>query len=487
MSQIILEKNEDLPDVSEFLETIKKERDFFGAEPEIYITRAPGRLDVMGGIADYSGSVVLEMPIAEAALVALQKQDLRVLQIKSLGAEENNRTQYFEMSLDDFQENGKPISYARANARFATDKATRWAAYIAGAVLILSCELGIEFKQGGRILIDSKVPEGKGVSSSAAVEVAAMSAIAAAFDISLDVRSLAVLCQKVENLIVGAPCGIMDQMASAAGQANQLLAMICQPAEVLGLEKIPDELAVWGIDSGIRHSVGGGDYGSVRTGAFMGYRIIAEIAGLKTKETAFDGILEIEDAEWNGYLANIPPAEFEAKYAKHLPQEISGAEFLEKYQGITDAVTRVLPEKTYAVYNPTAHPIYENLRVRWFAKLLNSKLTEMDLFKLGELMYESHESYTACGLGTSETDLLVDLVKKSENLYGAKITGGGSGGTVAVLGKKGADAEIERIAGEYEKQTQYRPHIFSGSSHGAAAFGFLTIKKKKNFLFRSNF
>ena len=61
-------------------------------------------------------------------------------------------------------------------------------------------ERGVLFKQGARILIDSRVPEGKGVSSSAAIEVAVMNAVAAAFDISIAPREMALLCQMVENL-----------------------------------------------------------------------------------------------------------------------------------------------------------------------------------------------------------------------------------------------------------------------------------------------
>lgn len=63
------------------------------------------------------------------------------------------------------------------------------------------------------------------------------------------------LCQKVENHVVGAPCGVMNQMASACGEANKLLAMVCQPAEVLGLVEIPPCVQIWGIDSEIKHSV----------------------------------------------------------------------------------------------------------------------------------------------------------------------------------------------------------------------------------------
>ncbi len=69
--------------------------------------------------------------------------------------------------------------------------------------------------------------------------------------------------------------GVMDQMASLLGQQHRLLALLCQPAEPLAFVEIPGSLAVWGIDSGIRHAVSGADYGSVRIGAFMGYRLIA--------------------------------------------------------------------------------------------------------------------------------------------------------------------------------------------------------------------
>jgi len=93
---------------------------------------------------------------------------------------------------------------------------------------------------------------------------------------------------------------------------------------------------------------------------------------------------------------------------------------------------------------------------------------------VGELMYESHESYSSCGLGSRGTDLIVSLVRAegpSKGMYGARITGGGSGGTVAVLGRSDAYPAIRRIVDAYEKQTGYRPCVFSGSSDGASKFG----------------
>jgi galactokinase len=464
-----------MPDVSAFVETLRSARGFFESGPEVYISRAPGRLDVMGGIADYSGSLVLEMPIAEAALAALQRDASRKLSIMSLGAENGDRDQTFEMPLDDFIRNGAPVSYSDARRIFERNARDRWAAYIAGAFLVLMREVGVVFETGARILIDSKVPEGKGVSSSAAIEVAAMKAIVSAFEIDIDTRQLAILCQKVENLVVGAPCGIMDQMSSAAGDAGCLLSMVCQPAELEEAVEIPDGIAFWGIDSGIRHSVGAGDYGSVRTGAFMGYRIIADAAGLLVSDADNEGVIGIDDPIWQGYLANLTPAEFETDYAARLPVSISGTDFLDRWNGISDTVTNVDRNKNYAVRHPTKHPVYENARVRDFAKLLWEPLTDKSLARLGQLMYDSHGSYSDCGLGTHGTDLLTELVRGSRKLFGARVTGGGSGGTVAILGREDAGQEIERITESYEKQIGYRPYVFSGSSMGASAFGHLRV------------
>ena len=458
-----------LSDVSKFLETLNtladhalpELRTFFDSHGEITIARAPGRLDVMGGIADYSGSLVLELPIAEATLVALQKDEARRISIISL-VDNETRALTFEMSLEDLERDGAPLEYDEARAYFSGDQTHAWAAYVAGVFLVLARERGTHFSHGAHLLISSRVPEGKGVSSSAALEVATMSAVAAAFDIEIEAREIALLCQRLENLVVGAPCGVMDQMTSACGEAHQLLSLVCQPAELLGSIKLPEDLAVWGLDSGTRQSIGGGDYGSVRAGAFMGYRIIAEIAGLDAEQ------------RWRGYLANVEPREFEAKYVGHLPDSMLGAEFLERYGGTSDTVTTVERDRTYAIHAPTMHPIYENSRVRQFAELLQRHLSQDEKITLGTLMYESHASYSACGLGSASTDLLVELVRATgvtHGLYGAKITGGGSGGTVAVLGDREAETAVKNVAERFAALMGYEPYIFRGSSPGSAAFG----------------
>jgi L-arabinokinase len=270
----------------------------------------------------------------------------------------------------------------------------------------------------------------------------------------------------------------MDQMTSVFGEQDRLFAMECQPANIRPSLAVPNEISFWGIDSGIRHSVSGGDYGSVRTGAFMGYRIIASIAGLKVTYPDLNQVVQIEDSKWKGYLCNISPYEFERNYSPLLPEQIIGREFLSNYRGTTDYVTSIDAERSYAVRTPTAHPIYENVRVREYAEALVGELDEPALGRLGEMMYQSHDSYSACGLGSWGTDLIVNMVKSAgpeRGLFGAKITGGGSGGTVAIMGLSTAGDVINDIVSRYAKETGYRPYVFHGSSSGAARFGHLKL------------
>jgi galactokinase len=435
-------------DLWQFVEMLRTRR-LFESGTSIAIARAPGRLDVMGGIADYSGSLVLERPIAEGTCAAVQTLDRPVLEVISLG-----RPPLSVPSAALIADAG-PIAYEAARRRFAHGD-QRWAAYVIGVFLVLAHERGINLDSGARVVIASRVPEGKGVSSSAAVETAVMQAAACAFSLTLEPRDLALLCQRAENLVAGAPCGVMDQMTCVFGEPDMLTALLCQPAELQPSVPLPEDIAVWGIDSGERHAVSGSDYGSVRAAAFMGLRILADH-------------LQIP----GGYLANLDTADFE-RVASHLPEELSGEKFIARYDGTSDPVTSVLPERGYRVRVATAHPVYERRRAETFRQLLLNASGEASRVRLGTLMYESHASYGQCGLGSCGTDRLVELVKSAgpdAGLYGARITGGGSGGTVAVVGRPDASSAIATIADQYEREFGHRPYIFAGSSPGMAAVG----------------
>ena len=461
----------------------------------VWTARAPGRLDVMGGIADYSGSLVLQWPIRESTHVSVQFQPWAFVRVVS--REMNGRERRVDVPVALINAARPP--YDEIRAWFAEDATRHWAAYVAGVFALLSGELGITFSHGALVTVQSDVPEGKGVSSSAALEAATMTALVAALSDPTpphphaatnfaDPRALALLCQRAENLVVGAPCGVMDQMSVICGRAGHLMALLCQPAELRPALRLPSGLAVFGIDSGIRHAVTGSDYTAVRIGAFMGYRILADLAGLAVGPGEREGHVVVDDLRWGGYLANVGSDAFH-EYEVHIPNTLSGSLFLKRYGGTTDLVTTVDPDRCYAIWTPTAHPVYEHERVTEWSNLLQpdppspsatarqvpSEPTRES--RLGELMYASHASYTACGLGSDGTDLLVALARAAaaDGIHGAKITGGGSGGTVAILAREDAADRVRRIAAEYADRTGREPYVFEGTSDGTAITGAIQV------------
>ena len=476
---LVTGNNISLPDFQKFVAALDREKLTQDcSDTDIFIGRAPGRLDVMGGIADYSGSLVLQLPIAEACFVAICKNDSGVYRVSSAAG--ITSTYAFELPVSELAVD----SYVQARALFEGKEGGDWAAYVLGCFVVLSKECAATFSQGCNIQVHSDVPISMGVSSSASVEVSTMQAIVKAFDVPVEEffkdshycrgTKIAMLCQKVENLVVGAPCGIMDQMASNLGEQNKLLALLCRPAELQGLVEVPQEIEFWGLDSGHKHAVGGhaeegADYGSVRVGAFMGKKIWNSIP---KHQLSYTTELLPSDYEWaqakSGTMSD------DEYIATQLPEQMSGKEFCEQFGSHDDNVTSIEPERQYDIRTPTEHPIYEHQRVQMFAELLGTVPSERTLCLLGDMMRSSHISYSKCGLSSTSTDLLVELVQQAgvqAGLYGAKITGGGSGGTVVVLSKAGGEAAVKAVAAKYAAQTGHTPHIFRSSSIGGEAFG----------------
>jgi len=447
---------------------------FLVAGPPLLLARAPGRLDVMGGIADYSGATVLELPLDRSVSAILQPQASPQADVASL---RNERWQFVSIPLDLLlsRELGVPGALRTWSRQQGSDG---WPDYVLGIAQLCLRRTGPSAARPGfRLLLESTVPEGSGIASSAALEVAAMAVISAGYDREVSPDQMAADCQWVENHVVGAPCGIMDQLTSVSGRRDRLLRLRCQPGTIEGTIEIPDGYRFYGIDSGIRHAVAGSDYGTVRTAAFMGYRIIAELAGLPVRR---DGVgVRVDDPRWGGYLANLGPAEYATRYEERLPEEMLGAEFLSRYGGITDVVTQVEPDRRYPVRPATGHPIREQERVERFGNLLSRLGGEPNVApELGRLMLASHRSYGACGLGSAGTDRLVELVVQegaAAGIFGAKITGGGSGGTVAVLGTDRAEPLVEGIADRYREETGRTTQLFTKSGPGALETGVLRI------------
>ena len=215
----------------------------------------------------------------------------------------------------------------------------------------------------------------------------------------------------------------------------------------------------------------GTDYRQVRVAAFMGLRILAERLGAHVRSSG-EGQVVLEDDSLAGYLANLRPAALTSSLQAALPERISGAEFLARFGGISDRVTRVEPSLRYMVRAATLHPIYEHDRVQEFAGALPDATSSAELERIGGLMFASHASYSACGLGSEATDEIVATLRAlgpNSGFFGARISGGGSGGTVSVLARTEALARLRAVAADYVARTGRASRVFAGSSPGAAA------------------
>lgn len=460
---------------AETVKGLKTENGFFSIHFPIYISRAPGRLDLMGGNDDYTGGLVFESTIREATYAAAQIKLDELVELKNKTAAEAGWNGDVTISLSDLSD-----EYA---VRKLVNKSSdvRWTAYVLGNIFYLRKKYPERVRTGIKVYMESTVPLNRGVSSSAAIEVAVMKAAAAAYEIDLSGTELALACQWVENTIAESACGIMDQVAVVMGKAGFVMPLVCQPCNPEPLIKLPDEIKIWGIDSGVSHQVTGIDYEAARAAAFMGYKIICDHQQIPVIRDESSDIHRYTDPLWNGYLANISCADFYEKFESLLPRQCDQADYLKKHKIHVDPFTSLRENITYHVWANTKYAVEENQRVQLFSELSSgaSAIPSQRAFRLmGELMYQSHYAYTECGLGSGATDFIVGLCKREgvgRGIFGAKITGGGAGGTVAILANKNAGNIVEKIMEKYIKEGIGDAYLFEGSSDGADSFGVLII------------
>ena len=466
--------------MNQFISDMRAMRDrgeLFAAERPIYIARAPGRLDLMGGNDDYTGGMVFEATIREATWAAAQQRLDQTIVLMNPQMSENGWQGHVEFDLCELTDE------ARVRELVGGDDRIRWTAYVLGVFYWLRREFPENAVTGMTVWISSDVPLNKGVSSSAAVEVAVMKAAAKAYGIELAGIQLAEACQWAENVIAQSACGIMDQIAVVLGDEGFLLPLVCQTCIPQPLVRLPAGLTCWGIDSGVRHQVSGIEYEAARAAAFMGYKMICDAQGI---EVAFDSQAKIPrytDPRYGGYLANLSVSRFR-ELEELLPTTMLGSDYGRSEQVHVDPFTQVRPEVNYRVRACTRYAVEENLRVRLFVALasgMKDVSSPVHAELLGELMYLSHFAYSDTGLGCAETDLLVDLARRAgtaRGIFGAKITGGGGGGTVAVLGRTDAESVFQEIVDRYRAETGTEAYVFRGSSMGADRFGVVALEPK---------
>ena len=368
---------------------------------------------------------------------------------------------------------------------------------------------------GLKFVVNSEVNASMGVSSSAAIEVATLRAIAslaqhtsllltsaASDSLTFPGTSLAVLGQLAENRIVGAPCGLMDQLSVAFGRPLSLLPILCRPDVLYDNIPLPDGVVVVGWPSGIKHSVGESPYAMARAGAFMGKRMMESLVGRKvhftaefTPSTLLAPPIPLPTQHQLASAASSAHSDHSAHSASPyvsrlslLPISMLGADFLRQHQSVDDPLSVIKPELYYPVRDAFNFPIQENFRCQVAASLLatlvapnsqsgsasstasaapapsssssssSSSSTAASpsssrsslLYSIGELLYQSHRGYSAMGLGCPETDAIICILQSmhGEGVYGGRISGGGSGGTVVVLCEQSA---VERVRAQVKK------------------------------------
>jgi L-arabinokinase len=213
----------------------------------------------------------------------------------------------------------------------------------------------------------------------------------------------------------------------------------------------------------------------------MGYKMICDLECIPVSIDQSTDIERYTDPVWNGYLANMRHSVFHEKYEAILPEQMTVSEYLAKHWYHVDPFTPLKDGVTYHVSANTRYAVEENYRVQLFSELSRGSSlsgSQWSYILMGELMYQSHYAYTECGLGSKATDYLVNLCKAAgvgKGIYGAKITGGGAGGTVAILADKNAKPILEQIFEHYKSVGFGDPYLFEGSSDGADAFGIVMI------------
>lgn len=278
-----------------------------------------------------------------------------------------------------------------------------WANYVLGTFNYLFDGQPAAAKTGFTAVFGGNIPLGAGLSSSAALEVATALALGAIYDIEKDRTTLAKICQKAENLFAGCPCGLLDQASSIYGQAGSLVKSDFRYCKFENVA-MGKGVAFMMVKSNAKHALVDGAYASRRQACEDAAKYFAGVL----KKGNVTHLRDVTMAEWVLYRGGL--SETTAKRA--------------------------------------VHPIGEDERVLQGAALLDKG----DLKGFGALMYDSHESSrTWFENSCEELDVIVDAAKAIPEVYGARLSGGGFGGSCCLLvDPAAADTIAAKITKEYK-------------------------------------
>jgi galactokinase len=351
----------------------------FGRPPNV-TADAPGRVNLIGEHTDYNGGFVLPAPIPQRTRVQLALRSDETVRVASASA------------------GTEALSYALGHEK----PGRGWLDYVQGLTQVLArrgcCLRGFDAR------LESDVPLGSGLSSSAALGISLLRALRAAFQFDLDDLAMALAVQEAENRFVGAQVGVMDPMACGLGQDGSALFI---DTRSLTYEHVPlprgADLIV--ISSGVAHRHAAGDYNSRRAECQRGCDLL--------------GVRQLRDLAYPD---------------------------LPRVTALPDPLDR-----------RARHVIMENARV--LAAV--DRLRAGDLAGLGRLFYESHASQRDdYEVSVPEIDLLIELAQAEPDVYGARLTGGGFGGSVVMLARAGQGGTVAgRIARSYAERSGCQPVV----------------------------
>jgi galactokinase len=356
----------------------------FGAPPT-WVVRAPGRVNLIGEHTDYNDGFVLPMAIDRAIWIALRprspRSDRRVV------AHSLDFHQTSEFALDELRH-----------------EETGWIEYLKGVAWVLS-EAGYTLR-GWEGVIAGDVPIGAGLSSSAAVEMAAARAFAVVSDLPWEAAEMAKLGQRAEIEWIGVNCGIMDQMISAVGVTDHALLIDCRSLETQ-LAPLPPDTLVVVLDTGTRRGLIGSAYNERRAQCDAAAR--------------FFGVLALRDV-------NIE--RFEARAAE-----------------LEDLIRR-----------RARHVITEDDRTLGAIQAMKRG----DAVELGHLMDASHASLRDdYEVSSRELNAMVDSARRHDACFGARLTGAGFGGcAIALVRAEAAHTFAAAVAADYQAATNITPSIY---------------------------
>jgi L-arabinokinase len=437
-----------------------------------HIARAPVRLDVMGGIADYSGGLLLAMPSGEHVCVAVQPRDDDSVVLRPGDGED----MVLPVSLIQTCRAQTDVSPAAAHDALSDSHPhAAVARCLTGALVeLLRARPDVDFSRGLTIAATSSGPGCSVDGVASAWVAAALLALAEALGTTLGAQDAGRLCLAVENRWTGSFGGGAAALAALAGRADGLLQIRGDSLTVDGAIPLPEDVTFVGIDCG--HLAEGADRkaANVRITAMMGRKLIEVIVA---KEPHLH-------PHWNGRLAHVQVSDYVEHFRDRLPTKVRGKDFLAKFPDPIDSLTRVEADLLYKVRSRTEHHIYEHDRSATFVECLSRavRLNRPDLYvEAGELMYASHWSYgQRCGLGSIETDALVNLLREqgpASGILGARVSGAGCGGVVVVFTRSGsaARAAVHAAMSEYARRLERTPKLLEGSLPGAMLTGVRTV------------